>query len=254
MGGRSKRSNAGFTMVEMMVAAASLLLVIGGAMALMKSSRGALEVGGNRSGLQELGRRMLNDVVGEIRGAGITEVAGQSYPAIYDRPIALQADSLRGDELAVMDPTDAEITDSVAWTDPASDPNILEVDRVERNRNREPSEFVFQVPQDLNADDRPIDAEGNMEWGTELVSFHIVQDPNGINWLHRVVEDGGVEVSRERIGPHVQNITFDVIGNDRSMRFNEVGVVIYLQRLNNQGQVITAELESSVVMRNTREL
>jgi hypothetical protein len=250
--GRAGRSQAGFTVIEMAVTLASMTVVLGGSMTLLVSSRGAWQVGGTRSSLQEVGRRILNEVVADIRRSGLTVEDGQGYPAIYQRPPEPLGAGERPAEPSVrMDPEDVRVVDLdvLVGGDPGSSSS-----RIERNRGRTPQEFVFQLPADLDGDGRPLDGNGDLEWSGALHSFRIVVESNGVPWLYHLIEEGGAPARFERVGPHVTGITFDVVANDRSLGFNEVAVVVYLQRLNERGQRITAALESSVVLRNTREL
>lgn len=232
----------GMTLIEVLVMVVGSSVVIGGAMSLILSTRGAYEVGGTQSSLQEVGRRMLDDVLADLRGSGLTTVAGQNYPAIYERP----AGEARGDLYATMNYEDADdVDETLAYNGDG--------DRIERNRDRVTNEIVFQRPTDMDGDGRPIDSDGRLEWSDELLSYRIDIEPNGKSWLIRGSEIGGLESVR-RVGPFITNITFDVVFSDRSMRFGTVAVVIYLQRVNASGQTITAALEGSVVLRNTEEL
>jgi len=240
--GASLRRQRGLTLIELMITVSSTGLVIGGAMTLMLSTRGAYEVGGTQSSLQEVGRRILDDVLADLRGSGLTQVAGQSYPAIWERPPGGQ----RGNLIATMNYEDAaDVDETLAYNGNG--------DRIERNRGRVANEIVFQRPSDMDGDGLPIDDNGQLEWSGELLSYRIQTEPNGEFWLVRVSDLNGIE-SVSRVGPWISNVTFDVVYNDRSMRFGTVAVVVYLERINARGQVITAELEGSVVLRNTEEL
>ena len=248
----------GMTLVEVMFASVSMLIVLGGSMALMMSSRGAMQVGGTQSSLQEVGRRILNEVLSDIRRSGLTTVVGggagnlggpnvSNFPAIYVRKLAPATSSKREQLIASMNYADAGMVDEVLAYEGNGN-------RIDRNEDRDANEFVFQLPTDLDGDGMPIDANGDLEWGQEQFSYRLIQDPNGIPWLYRVTEINGLSIDEQRVGPFVQNITFDVVFNDRSLRFGEVAVVLYMQKQNERGQIITAALEGSVVLRNTREL
>lgn len=248
---RSRRSSQqGFTLVEMAVSSFSMIVVLGGAVAVLAGSRGALEVSNTQSVLQDVGRRVLDQVLGDLRSTGLTDgafVGVGSLPAIWERPPADLGNSTRGNLIASMDYNDVDLVDEILAYQGNGD-------RIARNANRVTNEIGFQMPRDLDGDGRPLDANGDLEWGPEFFSYRVIVEPNGISWLYRFTELNGAVTDTLRIAPFVSNITFDVIFNDRSLRFGEVAVVVYLQRPNGQGQTITTALEGAVVLRNTREL
>lgn len=246
---RRRRRQAGFSLVEMMVAMGSMTLVFGASMMMLAGTRGAWEVGGTRSSLQEVGRRMLEEVLTDVRRSGLTTTGGQNFPQIWERPVGTFLEP-RGNLIATMDYTDVDLVDEMLAVNGLGGPN-----RILNNQNRIPNEFVFQLPTDTNGNGLPIDDDGNLTFGIETVSYRIIEDPTtGIPTLFRLTQAGAMLAGFERVGPYVTNITFDVVFNDPSLRFGEIAVVIYLQKTNAQGQVIQAALEGSVALRNTREL
>ena len=237
------------TLVETMVAVVGMTIVFGGSLMLLISSQGAWQVGGNQSSLQEIGRRILNEVLADLRRSGLTAVPGQNLPAVFQHARGAETDP-RGPLQATMNYQDvALVSEVLAYQGNGN--------RILRNAGRVSEEVVFQLPSMIDAGDpwgpAPIDATGNFVWSPDLVSYRVV-DLGNVPWLIRYRELNGAVIERRTVGPWVTSITFDVVFNDRSMRFGEVAVVVYLERTNNQGQRITASLEGSVVLRNTREL
>lgn len=239
--------SAGFSLIEMIVATASMSFVFGGSVLLLQGTRGAFEVGGNHSSLQEVGRRILDDVLSDLRRSGLTTVAGQNLPAVFERPVGNFL-TPQGPLLATMSYTDVDLVDAVIAVQGNGN-------RINRNFGRNTNEILFQLPADTNGNGLPVDNNGNLTWGNEVISYRIISDPvTNIPTLFRLTQNGGMITGFRRMGMWVNNITFDVVFNDRSLRFGEIAVVIYLQRINARGQLITSSLEGSVGLRNTREL
>ena len=236
----------GHTFVEMMIVLCTMTVVLGGVMQIMKGARDSWQLTGSKSRLQESGRRMLEKIVADVRKSGLTNVAGQNYPAIWERPLGPE-NTPRGALVATMNYTDESLVNEVfAYNGDG--------DHITRNANRVADEIVFQLPKDLDGNGTPLDANGDLEWGPELVSYRVVQDAEGRPWLFRNTDVGGVLTEQRPVGTSVRAITFDVVFNDRSLRFGNVDIVLYLEETNANGQRVTAEVEGSVNLRNTKEL
>jgi len=241
---RSRR--AGHTLIEMMVVLATLTIVLGGVTQLLKGARDTWQLTGAKSRLQESGRRMLETILSDLRHSGLTTVGATNYPSIWERPRGPETTPL-GPLVASMDYGDASLVSEVmAWQGNG--------DRIARNAARVSDEIAFQMPQDLDGDGTPLDPDGNLEWGPELISYRVVDDPEGRPWLQRYRELNGAIVETRIVGPSVTSVTFDVVLNDRSLRFGIVDVVLYLSELDANGQTVTAAIEGSVNLRNTRQL
>jgi hypothetical protein len=189
---------------------------------------------------------MLEHVLDDLRRSGLTTVAGATYPSLFERPAGPET-TPRGNLIASMNYADAALVDEIFARDGNGD-------RIARNANRVSDEVVFQQPRDLDGNGTPLDVNGNLEWGPELFSYRVVTDAEGRPWLHRYAELNGAVVDARIVGPSVTSITFDVVFNDRSLRFGMVDVVLYLQELDSNGQKVTAAIEGAVELRNTREL
>jgi hypothetical protein len=132
--------------------------------------------------------------------------------------------------------------------------------RIERNRNRACDELVFR-----RIDFQYIDGGGNvldgwpldilngdtLKWDADTVNYRVVRDATGTNWVERRVNDANPS---RKIGSFVQNITFDCLGSDRTLLFNQVAIVVYLSRTLPTGRVINAAVEGVVSLGVQREL
>ena len=243
---RSTRGRRGSSLVEMLIVLATMTIVLGCAVELIRSSRSSWQLASTKSRLQESGRRMMQSILADLRRSGLTNAAGQNYPAIWERPAGAES-TPRGALIATMSYTDVGLVDEVFAKNGAGD-------RITRNETRVSDEVVFQQPKDLDGNGTPLDANGDLEWGPELFSYRVITDAEGRSWLERCTETGGVVTGRSVVGPSVTSITFDVVYDDRSLRFGVVDVVIYLQELDTNRQIVTAAIEGAVELRNTREL
>jgi hypothetical protein len=240
------RGRRGHTLVEMMIVLTTMTAVLGGSMVLMEGARSAWRLADTESRLQERGRRVLQTVLGELRRSGLTTVAGANYPAIWEHARGPDADP-RGALVATMNYADESLVNEVFCAQGNGD-------RIVRNDGRVSDEMVFQLPADVDGNGTPLDADGDLEWGPELFSYRVVDDAAGQPWLYRYTEIAGAVTERRIIAPSVASITFDVIFNDRTLRFSEVAVVLYLEELDDSGQRVTTAVEGVVGLRNTREL
>lgn len=240
------RRRRGHTLVELAVVMATFALLLGGTLLLLSGARESWRRADAESRLQESGRRMLEAILGDLRRSGLTVAQGASWPAIFERPRGPRG-TPRGALVATMDPADVDRVDSIGAVNGAGD-------RIERNRERVSDELVLQLPADLDGDGTPLDADGEMEWGEELVSWFVVEDAEGRPWLWRSVDRAGTVVEERVVGSAVDKATFDVVFNDRTLRFGEVAVVLYLEETDARGRRVATQVEGSVVLRNTREM
>jgi hypothetical protein len=240
------RGRRGHSLVEMLIVLSTLTVVLGGVFELVRSVRNSWRLESSKSRLQESGRRMLERVLDDLRRSGLTTTGGTTYPSIFEHAAGPEATS-RGNLVASMNYADAALVDEIFARDGNGD-------RIARNADRVSDEVVFQQPSDVDGNGTPLDVNGNLEWGPELFSYRVVTDAEGRPWLHRYAERNGAIVDARSVGPSVTSITFDVVFNDRSLRFGVVDVVLYLQELDANGQTVTAAIEGAVELRNTREL
>jgi hypothetical protein len=230
----------------MMIVLVTMTAVLGGSMMLLEGARQAWRMADTQSRLQERGRRVLQTLLTELRRSGLTTVAGQNFPAIWQRPRGPEL-LPRGPLIATMNYADESLVSEAFAAQGTGN-------RIVRNDGRPSDEIVFQIPADLDGNGTPLDANGDLEWGPELISYRVVEDANGQPWLFRNREIAGAVVERRIVAPSVAAVTFDVVFNDRSMRFGEVAVVLYLEEVDDGGQLVRTAVEGSVGLRNTREL
>jgi len=239
---RERRSRvAGFAIIEATITLSLVSMIFGGFILLLKATSGAQEAGGNRSELQEIGRRAMRRVLDDLRNTGIVEDAMGNYPVIYERPAGDDA-TPRGRFIASLSFLDADLVDWVRFERGR--------DRVAINRDLECREILFRAPQDIDGNGYPVDSTGQVEWESDEVSYRVVEHADGRRWLERRTND----TRPESIAPYVDKITFDCIMNDRSLLYNQVAVVIYLRRTDHRGQVTEAALEGIASLRNTKAI
>lgn len=244
--GAASRRVRGHTLVETMIVLVTMTVVLGGTMLLLGSTRKAWRLADTESRLQESGRRILQTVLSDLRRSGLTTSGGINYPAFWERPRGPAA-TPRANLVATMNYADAALVNDVYAYQGFGD-------RILRNETRVSDEIVLQLPVDLDGDGTPLDANGDLEWGPELVSYRVIEDAEGRPWLYRQMELGGAVVDERIVGPSVASITFDVVFNDRSLRFGEVAVTLYLEDVDARGQRVATAVEGAVALRNTREL
>jgi type II secretory pathway pseudopilin PulG len=242
-----RRRRDGFTIVEAVVVCATLVVVLGAALVLLEGTRHTSQRAQTESRLQESGRRILADVLADLKRSGMSTLDGHSYPAIWERARGPES-TPRGNLIATLSYSDESLVDEIyAWQGDG-------VDRITRNEPRVSDEVVFQRPVDLDGDGTPLDAVGSLEWTGDLISYRVIDDGAGNASLWRLVENGGVVVARDRVGPGVVKITVDAVMNDRTLRFSEVAVVLWIETRDAENRAARTAVEGSVVIRNTREL
>jgi hypothetical protein len=240
------RGRRGHSLVEVVIVLSTMTIVLGGVFELVRSVRGSWRLESAKSRLQESGRNMLERVLDDLRRSGLTTVAGATYPAVWEHAAGPEA-TPRGSLVATMGYADAGLVDEVFARNGNGN-------RITRNENRVSDEIVFQQPKDVDGNGTPLDANGDLEWGPEFFSYRVVTDVEGRPWLQRYTQLNGAVTDTRIVGPSVSSITFDVVFNDRSLRFGVVDVVLYLQELDANGQTVTTAIEGAVELRNTREL
>jgi type II secretory pathway component PulJ len=236
----------GFSLLEAALSMTVMTLVLGATTALMHGTQRAWEAGSRQSQLQERGRDLLDTVMTDLRRTGLTRVGAAPFPSIWERPAGPEG-TPRGNLIATLDYQDADrVNEVLAYNGDGQS-------RIERNRDRVSNEILFQLPKDTNGNGMPIDDEGYITFGTEVITYRVIVD-NQIPTLYRITFDAGAEIARVPICQWVTGITFDAVFNDQTVRFGEIAVVVYMQRPGPDGSVVRAALESAVVLRNTREL
>ncbi|MFO0980827.1 MAG: hypothetical protein U1E76_03595 [Planctomycetota bacterium] len=240
---QNQKRSAGFVAIESMLSAAFTALILGGFVLLMRSARGPNETGEATAQLQEIGRRIIVEIGNDLKNAGIRETGGVNYPEIFERPVG-DANTPRGNLVASMSFGDAGNA-QYQWAR-----NGENESRIERNRDRACDELVFTpIDYDQTIDGNPkvgwpLDSTNNdqIKWDADEVNYRVVRDASGTPWLERRINDQ----TPRKIGPFVQNITFDCLGSDRTLLYNQVAIVVYLATTGGDGRRIESAVEGVV--------
>jgi hypothetical protein len=252
VGRRHDARTRGMAVLEATLIAAFLMVfVMGGFALLMRSARGPTELGGTVGQLQEIGRRIIAEVSDDLKNTGIHQTGGANFPAIFERPIG-DDKTPRGKQVASMSIDDANNA-QYQWA------RSGDQSRIARNRNRACDELVF-TPIDATVVDGantfaswPLDILNNdqLKWAdANQVNYRVVTDVTGTPWLERRINDR----NPRKIGPFVQNITFDCLGSDRTLLYNQVAIVVYLSHRLSSGRVINTAIEGVVNLGIQRQL
>lgn len=215
---------AGFSLIEFMIAM-SILLVLSGALVETTGSLRNLAVsGGDRANLQSLGDKALLRVVEELRSSGTVISGARTYPYVFD------AGAPNAAFLAHTHPPAAGVA-------VAGDVDFG-VDR----------EVVFLLPRDLDDDQRPdIDAAGALIWDVREMSYIVTTRADGVNYLERRTD----AADPRAVGKFVERM---VIDNAESSGFqiplNSVRIRLFFRRVDGQGNIIRYSNEAVVALRN----
>lgn len=233
-----KKNDAGFTVIESIVALAIFSIVAYGIFLSIGGALGAFDIGKTKSELQDMGRKVLKKMIHELKGSGIYETVSLNYPSIYEFDPDVGS---RGNWLGSLSFSDSEITETTGnWQD-----------RRSRNKNRISNEIVFRLPQDLDGDGYLTDnSTGEIEWSSDLISYKVVKAPNGVYQLERHVNGSFSSL----MGRFVKKVTFDAIVFDTTVKYNQTVITVFLERKTDAGHTIEVALEGTVSLRNTREL
>ncbi|MEQ8764977.1 MAG: prepilin-type N-terminal cleavage/methylation domain-containing protein [Planctomycetota bacterium] len=265
--GQSKSATraGGFTLIEMVTAMTLFLIVFGSMYVTMSGATAAFDTGQANSDLQEKGRRVLKQLIDELRGALIVdeEALGlpYSYPSVFERdtetspfvPTPDAYDDGRGSRIASMSFSDDSLD---GYNSDSSHP-----DRRIRNENRVSNELVILrlADRDVNGNPMlPYDPEtGELSWRGYETSYLVVKEGEEYR-LERweVTEDdlGTPRMETTLIEKDVRKITFDALANDpANVRFNQLAITVYLEKRTGLGRVQEASIEGTVNLRNTRK-
>src|SRR5262245_44948036 len=108
------RAAGGFTLFEMMMTLTIFSVIFSSLFMIVNGVKTSYDQGNTQSVLRERGRRILKEMIYELRQTGIIEGGPTNLPAIYERPVVPAADSQRGRLLATMSFNDAELGGEVS--------------------------------------------------------------------------------------------------------------------------------------------
>ena len=224
IGRRRERRAAGFTVLELAIVGAILVLVVasfGQAAASMQRAKDVVEV---RTRLQEEATRALTRILDDLRRSGFVAVNGVTYPAFLVDGVAPAAFAVHGHPPAA---------EHAQPGDPDFGPN---------------REIVFALPADADADGRPdVDANGQLAWDARDFSYVLTTGPDGVNRLERRID----AADPRPVADHVERIAFDDSASTGfQLPFDSVRVRLWLRMRGEDGIEYRHQIEGTVRLRN----
>jgi len=224
---KSRRNNQGYSIVEMTVSMAILVIVLAGVFGALNASRSIFQTGVTLSSLQDQARKALDQISREVRQSGtVMNDPYSPYPYLF----------VDGN---------AEGYYAHHWHPPAvshaspGDPDY--------GPNRE---IVFRMAQDMDDDGLLTSATtGEIEWGPAQISYVVITADDGVNELQRRI-NGYSPVTVVR---YVERIVFDDYHTDPGLTKNQISIVIHMRKTVRPGRVLRAYLSTTVNMRNSWE-
>lgn len=225
-----RRRTGGFTLVEALVSSFIFIFLLAAVYESLSDSISFQGVQKTYAQMQMDARRALERMSSELRMAGrfSNPVPGQpAYPYIFTNGAAVGGFAALSHSAPVQ---------HLAPGNPAFG---------------DVREIAFKIPEDVDGDGLlTAEATGEIEWSTDIYSYVLVTDPNGINVLQR---RSGTTVT-DTIARYVERLTVNTIDTDPSIGLNEIVITIYMARPDNTGQWLQANLTGCVTMRNTEEV
>ena len=218
------RPNAGFTMLELMFGMMILLLLVGSlTQALQLLSHGAASVDVD-SDLQRQSATALRSIIANLKPSGFVTVGGVGFPSLFQNGAATGAYAVNAHAPATHEALPGEIDFG---------PN---------------QEIVFVQPRDADGNNSPdLDADGEMIWSPNQVSFAVVTLEDGRNVLQRRTNGGSIRT----IASHVERIAFDDNASSGfTVPLRAVRVRIWLRSRDAQGKLHRHFTEAVVKLRN----
>jgi hypothetical protein len=114
-------------------------------------------------------------------------------------------------------------------------------------------EIVFVIPDDANGDGVPdIDANGDIVWSTDQISYVLVTRADGNNYVER--RRNGV--NNQKVVMNVERLVFDDTtssGGGAAVQVDTVRIQIHLRQVDPQGLVHRYVAQTSLRLRNARQ-
>lgn len=238
---RRERQDEGFTLFEMMLTLTIFSVIFSSLFLIVTGVQTSYDRGSAESVLRESGRRILKELIHELRQTGIIETGGTNLPSIYLRDVAGVDETERGDLIATMSFEDVELGGQESAGG----------NRVATHVDRISNEIVFKRLTDRDGNGYPFEANtGVLEWSDEEFSYYVLEDVAGVPQLVREASGGDFRI----IGRDVEKVVFDVISYDPTVLYNQIVIVIYMTSSLPNGDHVRVGLEGTVNLRNTREL
>ena len=215
---------SGFSTLEMLVSV-SVLVILTGALVQAVGGLRRLTVGGTeRALLQADGTKALTAILEDLRCSGFASVDGKDFPYLFDGG---EPDDDFDDHAHAAAAENAEAGDDDFGPD---------------------REIVFVLPADDDEDGVPdVDADGELVWDDEEISYVLVTGADGTNRLERRVDGAnGALVAR-----NVERIVFDdAESSGFEVPLDAVRVRIFMRRVNALGDVERYTAEAVVGLCN----
>jgi prepilin-type N-terminal cleavage/methylation domain-containing protein len=248
-GARTGREEEGFSLFEMLLTLSVFSIIFTSLFMLVHGVQTSYDRGNTESVLRESGRRILKQMIEDLRETGILNEEPVNLPAVYEHEIQpMGDDNVRGPLIATMSFEDADLGGE-EFRGPS---------RVLTHVDRTPNEIVFRrlkfntvsLPDGRDID-LPIDPDtGELDWSDEELSFYVVRDASGTPVLIKQSSSGDVSI----LGRDVEKVVFDVISYDPTVLYNQIVIVLYMTKSIANGETIRVGIEGTVNLRNTREL
>lgn len=212
--------NRGFTLIEMALTISIFALVMSAITQSMQGVRGLRESAATSARVTEDGSRALRQVLSDLRRCGFEEIDGLEYPHLF-------TDGVPG-------------ADFGAHAHPASTPLV--------DWGGPSREIVFRLPADADEDGTPdLDADGNLVWGDEEISYVVITGPDGVNRLLRRTDAGGERLVTRFVDRIVVD---DAATSGFAIPLDSLRVHIDMARPDDRGMIYQLSLEGVVRARN----
>jgi type II secretory pathway pseudopilin PulG len=215
---------AGFSVLELSIGMAILLLLIGGLMqSLVSLSRGT-DAANVQAELQVQAEQAQTAILHDLKLSGFATSGGNAFPYLFVDGNALGAYA-------------ASAHPPATHTAVAGDPDF--------GVNRE---IVFLQPADADLDNRPdVDGNSQMVWSGNQFSYVLVTRADGVNVLQRRV-DG---LNQRTIATHVERVTFDDNGTSGFVvPLSAIRARIWFRKPDERGTIHRFFCEAVVKLRN----
>jgi hypothetical protein len=224
---KSGRKNQGYSILEMTVSMAILVIVLAGSFGALSASRSIFQTGVTLSSLQDQARKALDQISREVRQSGtVMNDPYSPYPYLF---VDGNAEGYYAHHWHP--PTVSHASPG----DPDYGPN---------------REIVFRMAEDVDGDGFLTDATtGEIEWGPNEISYVVITAADGVNELQRRI-NGYSPVTVVR---NVERLVFDDYHTDPELTKNQISIVIHIRKSTRTGRVLRSYLSTTVNMRNSWE-
>lgn len=244
--------SAGFSLVELVIAAAVASVVFGLFASSVTDAVDASVSGVGAADLQEIGRRAMDRIKEDLRSTGRFADAdlGIPLPHVFsngqpDPAVGAEFEHDQGALTALaatfpVQPSSSQPANPPLFVAPGSENQPLGV-----------RECVFRLPNDEDGDGRIVSmATGNVEWSGDLVGFVLIPNARGtLDLVRRSVTAAGV-VTDETICRCVEALTFDSVDTKPVLPINAIEVHLHLRMVTTRGETKRLHLATTIAMKN----